>query len=243
MSGKPVGIVQRVLRAIWAGFKALATPIAVLSAVFASLTALGVYEGEQNRQIFERRAHAYTVIHDYSNFVIATQATMRPCIAFLQTLGNDDLSDILFYGRTEHFQYDPQRHKPLEACVSDGSVAADQPWSLARTRLVRFNVIKGLHAFDDALLSFKYDVGDKHIICQNLVGYLDIWFDYYKKLIEIKFIEDRAYPNVKDFVEMFDRKEPCPPAAQEHSTGKVVFESYARLLNWLLKPGSSNEVR
>jgi hypothetical protein len=109
--------------------------------------------------------------------------------------------------------------------------------------LVRFNVIKGLHAFDDALLSFKYDVGDKHIICQNLVGYLDIWFDYYKKLIEIKFIDDRAYPNLKDFVEMFDRKEPCPPAATEHSTGKVVFENYARFLNWLLKPRSSNELR
>jgi hypothetical protein len=238
---KPVGIVHRFFHAVWLGFKALATPIAALSAVFASLTALGVYEGEQNRQIFERRAHAYTVIHDYSNFVIASQATMRPCIAFLQTLNNEDLSDILFYSRTEHFQYDAQRHKPLEACVNDGS--QDQAWSVAKTRLVRFNVIKGLHAFDDALLSFKYDVGDKHIICQNLIGYLDIWFEYYKKLIELKFIDDRAYPNIKTFVEMFEHKEPCPPPAQEHSTGKAIFEGYASVLNWLLKPRSSNEPR
>jgi hypothetical protein len=234
-----IGAVRRLFDAVWRVFKGLATPIAAVSAIFASLTALGVYEGEQNRQIFERKAHAYTVIHNYSNY-IASKFAMRPCLSFLQTLDKDELSDILFFNRTEHFQYDQQRHKPLEACLSDSPLGSDQPWGLNATRSVRYNVIRDLHAFDDALLSFRYDVGDRRILCENLIGYVRIWNEFYRKLIEIQFIDDENYPSIKAFVEMFERREPCPPLAQEHSTGKWLFEAYARFLNWFLKPALSN---
>jgi hypothetical protein len=235
---KSFGVARRVFGLLPRAIKGLAAPIAAVSAVFASLTALGVYEGEQNRQIFERKAHAYTVIHNYSNY-IASKFAMRPCLSFLQTLDKEELSDILFYNRTEHFQYDRQRHKPLEACLSDRPLGSDQPWSLNTTRSVRYDVIRDLHAFDDALLSFRYDVGDRRILCENLIGYVRIWNELYRKLIEIKFIDDENYPSIKYFVEMVERKESCPPPSQEHSTGKWVFESYARFLNWLFKPPNS----
>jgi hypothetical protein len=235
-----IDVVRRLFDAVLRVFRGLATPIAAVSAVFASLTALGVYEGEQNRQIFERKAHAYTVIHNYSDYIIASKFAIRPCLSFLQTLDKNELSDILFYSRTEHFQYDAHRHKPLEACLYDGPITGDQPWSLAATRAVRYNVIRDLHAFDDALLSFRYDVGDRRILCENLIGYVRIWIEFYRKLIEIQFIDDENYPSIKAFVEMFERKEPCPPPAQEHSTGKWLFEAYARLLNSFLKPAQSN---
>jgi hypothetical protein len=230
-AGRLFGLLPRAI-------KGLATPIAAVSAVFASLTALGVYEGEQNRQIFERKAHAYTVIHNYSNY-IAAKFAMRPCLSALQTLDKEELSDILFYNRTEHFQYDPQRHKPLEACLSDSPLGSDQTWSLNATRSVRYDVIRDLHAFDDALLSFRYDVGDRRILCENLIGYVRIWNEFYRKLIEIKFIDDENYPSVKYFVEMVERQESCPPPSREHSTGKWVFESYARFLNWLFRAQNS----
>lgn len=237
---KSIGRARRLFGLLLRAIKGLATPIAAISAVFASLTALGVYEGEQNRQIFERKAHAYVVIHNYSNY-IASKFAMRPCLSFLQTLDKNELSDILFYSRTEHFQYDQQRHKPLEACLPDGPLGSDQPWSLNATRSVRYNVIRDLHAFDDALLSFRYDVGDRRILCENLVGYVHIWNEFYRKLIEIQFIDDENYPSIKYFVEMVQRNEPCPPPSQEHSTGKRLFESYARLLNWFVKPPNSND--
>jgi hypothetical protein len=238
-SDKSFAMARRLFSVLPRAIKGLATPIAAVSAVFASLTALGVYEGEQNRQIFERKAHAYTVIHNYSNY-IAAKFAMRPCLSTLQALDKEELSDILFYNRTEHFQYDQQRHKTLEACLPDGPPASDQPWSLNATRSVRYNVIRDLHAFDDALLSFRYDVGDRRILCENLIGYVRIWNELYRKLIEIEFIDNENYPSIKAFVEMFERKEPCPPPAQEHSTGKWLFEAYARLLNWFLKPAQSN---
>jgi len=50
---------KRFLRALWEGFKGLATPIAAVSAFFASLTALGVYEGEERRHKFERMRHSH----------------------------------------------------------------------------------------------------------------------------------------------------------------------------------------
>jgi hypothetical protein len=155
---------------------------------------------------------AYEAIRDYGKYV-SSKPAMRPCLSFIQTLDEEELSDILFYTRTEHFEYDRQRHWMLQACLPDNyftdprplnyyPLDPDQSWTLGATRSVRSSVLRDLHAFDDALLTFRYDVGDRRILCENLIGYVRVWNEFYRKLIEIKYIDDENFPSIKYFVEM-----------------------------------------
>ncbi len=108
-------------------------------AFLASLTALGVYEGEERRHKFERMRHSH---ESYREFNIATsyKPTILPCLEALLELDNKELPDLLKYSRELKFRYQPSSHAALTACLRRDSQEEDPPtpetWTLTETRLV-----------------------------------------------------------------------------------------------------------
>lgn len=247
----PATRLQRVWRAIgrffvvlWESFRGLATPIAALSAFLASLTALGVYEGEERRNKFERMRHSYESYRDFTT-ATASKPTILPCVEALVDLEDRDLVTLLKYDRELKFNFVPSKHAALTACLRKDGQDEDPPvpatWTLAETRLVRAKIIQRIDALDTVLISYTRDVGDPGFVCENVVGIFDVGEGvvgrFFERMIGVELIRERNYPNVRkfaiDYTTRFAKGETCPKPLDLQAARNKFLDRYKDLLNWL----------
>lgn len=193
---------------------ALPIILTTATAFFASLTALGVYEGEKNRQQFERMKHAYEVYRDYGNYLDSKPSAL-PCMDVLAQLQTSDLIGLMRFVETAKFQYEPARHGNLAACLDDqrkSKPMTPELWSVDDTRYVRFKMLSHIGALDAALLSYSNNIGDGGIICDNFKGYFLVGTiaEFYRKAIAAGVVYADNYPNVKGFADHIMKGKPCP---------------------------------
>lgn len=236
--------IGRFFLALWAGFKGLATPIAAVSAFLASLTALGVYEGEERRNKFERMRHSYESYRDFTTST-ASRPTILPCVEALVELEDNDLLTLLKYDRELKFNFVPSRHAALAACLRRDDQDEDPPvpekWTLAQSRLVRAKIIARIDSLDTVLISYTRDVGDPGFVCENVVGIFDVGNGvigrFFEKMIRVDLIRERNYPNIRkfaiDYSTRFAKGESCPKPLDLQSARNKFLDRYKDLLNWL----------
>lgn len=207
--------------------------MAALSAFLASLTALGVYEGEKNRQNFERMRHAYEINRDYNNFS-TTRSSPTPCFEALTNISNADLVKLMKYSETKNFVFDPTQHAGLYECLDEAS----QPptaWNLKSTRKTRERVLKEIDAIDVALISYYNRIGDRGIICDNFEGYFGVEAvkAFFLKAIDAGVIHEANYRNVRDFAKFIaDGKQCEKPSSIDFEESKPL-EKYKAFLKRL----------
>jgi hypothetical protein len=233
----------RLLAGLWEGFKGLATPVAAVSAFFASLTALGVYEGEERRNKFERMRHSYESYREF-NVATAYRPTILPCLEGLLELDDKELPDLMKYNRELKFRYDPSRHAGLAACLRRDSQDEDPPapekWTLAETRLVRAKILPRIDALDTVLISYARDVGDPGFICENVIGIFSVGDGvvgrFLDKMIGTGIIHEKNYPNIVKFATDYSAKyakgQPCPRPLDLQSSRNIVLDRYKSILDW-----------
>ena len=224
---------RHALTILWDVFKGLTVPLAALSAFLASLTALGVYEGEKSRQNLERLKHAYEVNRDYNNYT-ASRPSMTPCFEALTTISNADLVKALRYSDTKTFSYDPSKHTALTECL-DKPPLNSGAWTVDQTRQVRAKVLREIDAMDTALISFHYAIGDRGVICENFQGYfqVDPVKAFFLKAIDAGVIMDSNYRNVKEFTQAVAGGHKCEPPLVVTAQDTRILEKYKAFLKWL----------
>lgn len=235
------GWLSRLWRALLACGRNVPVVLTTATAFFSSLTALGVYQGEQNRQAFERMRHAYEVYRDYGNY-LDNHAHALPCMEVLTQLSSADLVNVMRYVETANFRYDPARHKGLPSCLDterQRQLAASGEWAVEDTRYIRFKMLSQIGALDTALLSFYNDIGDKGIICDNFRGLFLVGTirDFYAAAISARVVNADNYGNVKAFAEMIAKGDKCPAPVVVDRRGIAPLERYKALL--LGAPGGS----
>jgi hypothetical protein len=209
--------------------------LSAIAALFASLTALSVYEGELNRQRFLEKTHAYEVSRDVSNYILSRKLTFRTCENELTKLSKEDFTQLMRFDQQAVFQPSPVQQAALSICIDDPSISILAGWPVEKTRAVRFNVIKDLHALDAPLVSFDKEIGDPNVICENLRAYFDASGPFYQKLIDISFIDDTTFQNIKHFKSMLDSNgNRCPPArANSPARATGILKAYESFLGWV----------
>lgn len=230
----PAGGLSRLWRGLLACGRTVPVALTTGTAFFSSLTALGVYQGEQNRQAFERMRHSYEVYRDYGTY-LDTHAHALPCMEVLTRLPSADLVNVMRYAETAGFRYDPVRHVGLPACLDTErhrQLTASGEWTVEDTRTVRFKMLSQIGALDTALLSFYNDIGDKGIICDNFRGLFLVGTirDFYAAAISATVINADNYRNVKAFAEMIARGDKCPAPEIVDRRGIAPLERYKALL-------------
>lgn len=228
--------VKRFFAGLWEALKGLSIPITACAAFFASLTALGVYEGERSRQQFEKMRHSYEMHYEFVKFVTA-QKSLLPCYEALNELAEDDLKSVLMYDRTRNFALSPSRHASLAECLVDSSAAVENPeqWGPATTRLIRSAVLRRIAAIDAPLLSYRQKVGDPGVICENFNGYIQgsVISKFLKRIIAAGILHKGNYPNLVDFVTKHGDGQACPEIKLTPPRGNRILDWYENLLTTL----------
>lgn len=232
------GMWSRAWTSIGSGLMACGRSIPVLlttaTAFFSSLTALGVYQGEQNRQQFERMKHAYEVYRDYGAY-LDNHPSALPCMEVLTRLAPSDLVNVMRYAETAGFRYDPARHGALTVCL-DGArrrqPASADDWTVEDTRYVRFKMLSQIGALDTALLSFYNDIGDRGVICDNFRGLFLVGTikEFYAAVMHAGVVHGGNYPNVKGFAELVASGQSCPKTEVVDRQRIELLDRYKALL-------------
>jgi hypothetical protein len=212
--------------------------LSAIAAFFASLTALSVYEGELSRQQFLEKTHAYEVSRDVSNYILSRKLTFRTCEDELTKLTDQQFAQLMMFNNNSEFHPNEAQQQALSVCIDDPPITNLAGWSIEKTRAIRFNVIKDLHALDAPLVSFDKAIGNPNVICENLRAYFDASGPFYQKLIDISFIDETTYQNIKHFKTMLDQNgNKCPLVPEgTPSRGQAILKGYERLLSWISDP-------
>lgn len=226
--------VKRFFKGAWEGLKGLSVPISACAAFFASLTALGVYEGESNRQQFDKLRHSYEMHLEFVKFV-AAQRSLLPCYQALNELSESELKSVLSYDLAANFEYVPSRHGSLTECLVESVTPVPEQWGPFQTRLVRSAVMRRIAIIDATLLSYRHKIGDPGVICENFGGYVHgrVINIYLKRIIAAEIIGEKSYPNLIDFFALHGDGQPCPAIRLPQPKSNPVLEWYKNLLTTL----------
>jgi len=189
------------------------------AAVLALFTARSVYQGEQERAMYEKMRYTHATYSSYIDFRRSRGRTLKCTAALLDSnkVSDDDLKAILLHERGVEFKYDKVRHADLAECVDGDDVRAlfeEERWDKSQKR-------KALDAMDDklawsvtvldaALVGYFRDIGDKIILCENFAGFLQtgqaqagfgIPGRYLQRLMSpgLKLLRADNYPNLHRF--------------------------------------------
>lgn len=231
---------KRFLLGAWEALKGLSVPITACAAFFASLTALGVYEGDYNRHQFEKLRHSYEMHLEFVRFVSA-QRSLLPCYQALNELSESDLKSVLSYDLAASFEFNPSRHGSLVECLVESVTGTTTPeqWGPFQTRLVRSAVMRRIAVIDATLLSYRHKIGDPGVICENFRGYIHggVINRYLKRIIAADIIGLSSYPNLIDFFEQHGNGQPCPDVRLPQLKPNPILEWYRNLLATLAGEG------
>ena len=194
--------------------KSLPIWLAAISAFFASLSALSVYQGEKYRLEFERLKLTYELMQRYADFETKVH-TAIPCIDTLTSLDDPSVDIILNFESNEiPFKYAAEEQAALLGCMEVNSASIQNGKLIVPKDNALGRKIKSeLDHMDALLIAYKYDVGVRPVICENLIGLMreTTIEEFLKRLKRMKLIDQRShYPNVFGFVTDIEKMRGCP---------------------------------
>jgi hypothetical protein len=196
----------------------------------ASQATYQVFQTEQARLAHDRLRHVSEITREY----IRNARVLRPC---LQVLLDDTLLDAAEFrtllSTSELFHYNPEKHARLTLCLREKIAVppASYPWADADARSVASYVSDELNHLDSYLISYKYEIGDRAIICENIRGFLEpherLLQRFLQRLIDLRMLNDDNFPNINLFMAEYQKTNyTCP----EYASTTVGFFQFLKAM-------------
>jgi hypothetical protein len=209
--------------------------LAAVSAFFASLSALSVYQGEKYRLEFEKLKLTYEVLHRSAEFTRGAE-TALPCIEVLTRLDDDAMLTILsFESSSIPFKHgERDRAEVLKCLAVDVKEETSERLHFPENNNMRRQALAQLDQLNSLLITYRYDAGVRPIICESAWSLLDgtIYREFVERLIKRNMVNARTrFTNIFHFVKEMETIKSCPayePPRLERNRVLEVLEMIVR---------------
>jgi hypothetical protein len=244
----------RCLRFCWASVKGTVTVVvtlatiisgiaAAVAAYYARETTRVVFEVEVERLSYEKNKYSSDMYQRYVDF-IKTTAPVTPCLGAVKKLSGGEFRTLWKSPNEFDFQAKSATHVGLAQCLqveSDRRRYRDTPedWTREQSNAVRGTIVIWLNQLDAYLLLFQHDIGNKGILCENIIGDVRDDDSPFKELLvrmnEEKFLGPVA--NIRKFLEEYGSgSKKCPPTRPDKRIPEPLPEHILRRAGELLGP-------
>lgn len=203
--------------------------LAAISAFFASLSALSVYQGEKYRLEFEKLKLTYEVMHRSAEFARQSE-TAVPCIEAFALLDDAAIGTVLAY---QGGSIPSDRAEVLKCLALEGKDIAEERLDIPENNNLRRQTLAQFDQLNSILIPYRYDAGVRPVICESAWALLDrsVYGDFVGRLIRLGWIDARTrFTNIFYFVKEMERVKTCPAYEPPRLERNRVLEVLERIV-------------